>query len=775
MSSTASFLEEVSGDYTIKTTAANAVVTIDTGLPGTTLVTGDLSVLGNVAFAGNATFVSNKIASGTTSVEIPVYNSNVDITVNNVGLATFYAGGLSVIGNISGNYILGNGALLTGMDQVYSNANVAAFLPTYTGNLVSLQGDVTTLGNITGNYILGNGALLSGIDQIYSNANVAAFLPTYSGNISAGNLNVLGGNISNVNTVLTNEISASGNVTAGYFIGNGVSLTGVVASSVGVLPNISVTGNAVVGNLQTAGDVSAAGTVSGNVLSGNTIAATGNISTGGNVIASNVVSGNIQTTTLSASGNIAAGNVSVQGNVAGANIVGGNIYGENLSLSGNATIDARITGSEVRIGSDTGLTNQGYGAVAIGLNAGYENQGQYAIAVGTNAGASNQGNNSIVLNASGTALNGTTANAFYVNPVRQDTANVSNVAFYNPVTKEVTYANSISTTGNISAAYVSGNLVGSVTSSSITGPSVTITATSGQILLSAFANVNVNNGYINNLATPVQAADAATKGYVDSVASGLDPKASVTAATAAALPSYTYNNGNAGVGATITASSPGALTLDGVSVATNDRVLIKNETAGNAPFNGIYVATDAGNVSAVFVLTRSTDFDTSNAVASAFTFVETGNTQSDTGWVCTTNAPVSFGFTPITWTQFSGAGTYTAGTGLQLNGSQFSIANTTVVPGTYGSSNAIPTFTVNQQGQLTSAGTVEIQANAALLTGNTLNANIIYSSLTTVGVLQSLSVQGNIIANSDISIVGGGDFIMDGGNINGSLIAGGIF
>ena len=227
MSSGASFVEEINGDYTLKTTVPNAVVTIDTGLPGTTLITGDLSVLGNVAFLGNSTLTTNEISNGLTKVQIPVYNQNVEVTVNNVNIASFYAGGLSVIGNITGNYLFGNGAFLTGMDQVYSNANVAAFLPTYSGNLVSLQGDVTTLGNITGNYIIGNGALLTGIDQIYSNANVAAFLPTYTGNVSAGNIEIIsGGSITGVgtavgNVAVFNTVSASGNSVAGYFVGDG--------------------------------------------------------------------------------------------------------------------------------------------------------------------------------------------------------------------------------------------------------------------------------------------------------------------------------------------------------------------------------------------------------------------------------------------------------------------------------------------------------------------------------------------------------------------------
>ena len=768
MSSSASFLEEVSGDYTIRTLASNAIVTIDTGLPGTTLITGDLSVVGNVAFAGNAAIVSNAISSGTTKVEIPVASGNVDVVVNNSGLATFYSSGLSVVGNVTGNYILGNGAFLTGLAETYSNANVANYLPVYTGNLASLQGDVTTAANVTGNYILGNGAFLTGLPASYSNANVANFLVTYTGNISAGNVSI-------VNQLSTSTVSASGNITGSYFIGNGSQLTDVTAANVGVLSSLSVTGNIDAGNLRTAGSVSATGNVN---AAGVIVAGSGGDITGANNISatSNIVGGNLLSSgIISSSGTVIGNTVSAVANVSGANIVGGNLYGVDLSLSGNATIDGRINGSQVKIGTDSGLSGQGTGAIALGVNAGYANQGQYAIAIGAKAGETNQGNNSIVLNASGATLNGATANAFFVNPIRNDSSNTANLVFYNVATKEVSYANTISIAGNVTAGNIIGNVVGNISVSNITGPSISITATSGEILLSAFANVNVAGGYINNVASPVQDSDAANKSYVDSVASGLDPKASVSVATATALAAYVYNNGNAGVGATITASGNGALTIDGETVGSNARVLIKDETAANAPYNGIYVTTNTGNLTAPFVLTRSSDFDLSTEIPSAYTFVETGNTWADTGWVCTTNSPITIGTTPITWVQFSGAGTYTAGTGLSLIGTQFSIANTAVSAGSYGSGSAIPTFTVNQQGQLTAANTVQIQAPADLITGNTLSSNVLNSSLTTVGVLQSLSVQGNIIANSSISIVGGGDFVMDGGNIEGAVVEGGVF
>ena len=188
---------------------------------------------------------------------------------------------------------------------------------------------------------------------------------------------------------------------------------------------------------------------------------------------------------------------------------------------------------------------------------------------------------------------------------------------------------------------------------------------------------------LTNLADPVSDQDAATKYYVDSVAQGLDVKASVLVATTA----------------NITLS--GTQTIDGVAVTAGQRVLVKNQTA--QADNGIYVASASA-------WTRSADANTWDELVSAYTFVEAGSTYSDTGWVCTINQGGTLGTTPITWTQFSGAGTYLAGTGLTLTGNTFSITNTAVTAGSYGNVDGSTTLvaTVNAQGQLTALASYEI-------------------------------------------------------------------
>jgi hypothetical protein len=164
-------------------------------------------------------------------------------------------------------------------------------------------------------------------------------------------------------------------------------------------------------------------------------------------------------------------------------------------------------------------------------------------------------------------------------------------------------------------------------------------------------------------------------------------------------------------------------------------------------------------------LTRATDFDgsPSSEIPGGFTFVEHGDTYADTGWVCITNSPVTVGTTDINFTQFSGAGSFTAGTGLTLNGSEFSISNTTVTAQAYGSGDAVATFTVNAQGQLTAAANVAIAANAANLTGSTLSSNITDSSLTSVGTLGSLDVTGNVGAGNVLAT--GGSFTTVAGSL----------
>ena len=165
------------------------------------------------------------------------------------------------------------------------------------------------------------------------------------------------------------------------------------------------------------------------------------------------------------------------------------------------------------------------------------------------------------------------------------------------------------------------------------------------------AAVALNSQKITGLATPTADTDAATKGYVDSVAQGLDPKQSVGVASTANI-----------------ATLSGLLTIDGVTVTAGERVLVKNQSTPAQ--NGIYLASATA-------WTRALDMDAWTEVPNAFVFVEEGSTQADTGWVCTADTGGTLNTTAITWAQFSGAGTYIAGNGLTLTGSTFDVVGTT--------------------------------------------------------------------------------------------------
>jgi hypothetical protein len=268
----------------------------------------------------------------------------------------------------------------------------------------------------------------------------------------------------------------------------------------------------------------------------------------------------------------------------------------------------------------------------------------------------------------------------------------------------------------------------SLTNSSVTVGTTAIALGASSLTLGGLTSVAVTQD-------PTSALQLATKQYVDAVAEGLHVHASCAAATTGTLASITggtvtYNNGTAGVGATLTLSV--ALTvLDGYTLLNGDRVLVKNEaTQAN---NGIYTWATGGTV-----LTRATDFDTAAEMASGdFTFITNGTLYANTGWVQTDPVTV-VGTSPVTWIQFSGAGAYTAGTGLTLTGTQFSITNTAVTAAAYGSASSVGTFTVNAQGQLTLAASTAIAINGNQITSGTVGSAYIsgsYTGITGVGTL----------------------------------------
>jgi len=183
-------------------------------------------------------------------------------------------------------------------------------------------------------------------------------------------------------------------------------------------------------------------------------------------------------------------------------------------------------------------------------------------------------------------------------------------------------------------------------------------------------------GQLTLHADPTNALDAATKQYVDNVAAGLKAAPAVEVATTANL-SANYSNGTLGVGATLTATSNGAFpTIDDITVSTItpglNGVLVKNQS--NAAHNGRYNLTQIGDASTPWILTRCGVCDQNTEIPGSYVFVKAGTTLSNSGWVAYVANPATFvvGTDNIIYFQFSGAGTYVAGTGLDLTGNTFS-------------------------------------------------------------------------------------------------------
>jgi len=325
---------------------------------------------GNNSIILNATGANLNQTTANTFTVAPVRND-----VANIGNVMFYnatskeityGNAISVAGNITGSYILGNGSQLTGITGSYGNANVVA-------NLAALgTNPISTTGNITGGNILaGSGVISTGgnVNGATFNGNVAFATGTVSGtgNITGGNIAVSGVLLS------TNTVSATGNVTGGNInTGGNISTTGnVIALDIRVGPGITGGTISALGNITSANTLNGAGlSLSGNVVSALVSAAnittTANIS-GGNILGTHV--GNVTGTTVSTTGNITGGNLNAAGlslssnvvsalvsaanitttaNISGGNILGthvGNVTGTTVSTTGN------ITGGNILFGT----------------------------------------------------------------------------------------------------------------------------------------------------------------------------------------------------------------------------------------------------------------------------------------------------------------------------------------------------------------------------------------------------------------------------------------
>lgn len=294
-----------------------------------------------------------------------------------------------------------------------------------------------------------------------------------------------------------------------------------------------------------------------------------------------------------------------------------------------------------------------------------------------------------------------------------------------------------------------------------TGATVASTARTNLSAAASGANTDITSialttGTVST--APASNNDLANKQYVDTVASsGIHFHQPVRVESPTNL-NATYDNGTAGVGATLTnAGTQAALVIDGVTVSVADRVLIYTQT--DETENGIYVVTAVGSGSTNWILTRSSDADTfvnasPNGLSEGSTvFVQQGTTGAGETYTCNTVGTITFGTTDITFTQISAAQIYSAGAGLTLTGTQFSLtAPVTVALGGTGATDAATALSnlgaypaSNPSGYTSNAGTVTTVGGTGTVNGITLTGSVTSSgNLTLGGTLSNVDLSSQI-------------------------------
>ncbi len=595
-----------------------------------------------------------------------------------------------------------------------------------------------------------------------------------------GNLDItdqtITGQDTNANIVLvangTGQVTTSGNITASYFYGNGSQLTGIDASGIqnGTsnvrIPNVD--GNielnvdgALIANIDSTGIIATGvGTFTGNV-SGSNLTSAGVVEVTGNVIGGNLTTVGL----VSATGNVAGGNITTAGVVEAT----GNVIGGNITTVGVVSATGNVSGGNLTTAGAVEATGNGtFGNVAGGnlVSASF---------------------------FTGTLIDGT-SNITITNNGNIDLVSAGN-------STAVISGTGLDITGTVDANGT--GTFGSIITPSVTGTTGNLTLTAGssddyvEIRPTGTGQVHVGGFKIESLGAPTVSTDAATKQYVDDVAQGLAIQAPAVAASTGTLATMsggtvTYDNGTAGVGATLTISGSTLTAIDGVTLSTDDRIVIKDEST--SAHNGIYTYTSST------VLTRATDFDTPTEMAGGdFVFVQQGTLYNDTGWVMT-DPVTTVGTSDVTFVQFSGAGSFTAGAGLTLTGTEFSVNVDNLTTDISGGNVVVKTsaqLTTPNIGEatgtsLTATGNVAggnlTTAGVVSATGNITGGNVagttgtftdVAGSLTTaaqpnvtsVGTLTSLDVTGNV----DGGNINTGGLVDATGNVNGgNLTSGGV-
>jgi hypothetical protein len=468
-----------------------------------------------------------------------------------------------------------------------------------------------------------------------------------------------------------------------------------------------------------------------------------------------------------------------------------------LPVGTTAQRPTAVTG-QIRYNSDLS-TFEGYAASAWGSLGGVKSVDSFTYIIPeTSAGASNGDLDFYAEDAAGTAAqqvgqwNRTNLKDYTGTIVgTQTTQNVFNA------TATTVNAFGAATTLNLGAATgtltVANTTLAAKAITASTTLAVTGTTTLGNLTIGSTKTIDVGANKVTNVAEPTVATDAATKQYVDTIAaSSLHYHTPVRVESPTAL-TATYANGTAGVGATLTNSgTQAALVLDGITLNVDDRVLIY--TQANAAHNGVYTVTSVGSGSTNWVLTRALDADNAaggdpNGLGAGDAFyVKEGTTGAGELYVMNTTGTITVGTTAINFTQISSAQIYSAGTGLTLTGTQYSVNaaqtqitqigtltsgtwNASVIAGQYGGTGVANTGkTITLGGNLTTSGahattltttgttgitlpttgTLSTLAGAETLTNKTLTSPILTTPALGVASATSISFSGSTSGTAQV-------------------------
>jgi len=488
---------------------------------------------------------------------------------------------------------------------------------------------------------------------------------------------------------------------------------------------------------------------------------TGQVTTSGNITASYYYGDGSQLTGIDTSG-VSNGTSNVRIAVADGNI--------ELNVNGGLTANVTDSGMVMTSGNlDLGnVIATGVGTFTGNVSAGNISTGGQADVTGNLTAGNVDGGNLVTASFfTGTLIDGTS------NITVTNNGNIDLVAAGN--TTAVITDTGANITGTVNANGT--GTFGAIITPTVTGTTGNLTLTAGssddyvEIRPTGTGQVHVGGFRIESVGTPTASTDAATKQYVDDVAQGLAVHAPCVVASTDTLATMsggtvTYDNGTAGVGATLTISGSTLTAIDGITLSTDDRILIKDEST--SAHNGIYVYTSST------VLTRADDFDTPTEMAGGdFTFVSQGTVYNDTGWVMT-DPVTTVGTSDVNFVQFSGAGSFTAGAGLTLTGTEFSVNVDGLTTDIQGGNVVVKT-----SAQLTTPNIGEATGTSLTATGNVAGGN-----LTTTGVVSATGnvVGGNLTTGGVVDATGnvsGGNLTTSGvvsatGNVSGgNLTTGG--